>query len=209
MRKVVRAISMGQTDPDVLVGLVHTRTKNKHGIRTIKEALTGIVSATDMDVLAMALEEAEFFHRQLTACKEKLIELCGRYYSQELELLQSVPGIKEQSAAGILAEISADMGIFSTASNLVGWAGLRPRNDQSAGKIKGRKTLHGNKYLRIMLIQCAWGASRTRQTHFFLRYNTLKKRMNHNKALMANARKLLVVIWNILAKKQPYKAVAA
>lgn len=139
----------------LLVGLVHTRTKNKHGIQTIKEALTGIVSATDMDLLAMALEEAEFFHRQLTACKEKLIELCGRYYSRELELLQSVPGIKEQSAASILAEISTDMGTFSTASNLV------------------------------------------------------KKRMNHNKALMANARKLLVVIWNILAKKQPYKAVAA
>ena len=85
-----------------------------------------------------------------------------------------------------------------------GHYGLRPRNDQSAGKIKGRKTLHGNKYLRVMLTQCAWGACRTQTSKFYSRYHTLKKRMNHNKALMANARKLLVVIWNLLAKKQPY-----
>jgi transposase len=44
---------------------------------------------------------------------------------------------------------------------------------------------------------------------FVLRNNILKKRMNHNKALMANARKLLVVIWNILASKQGYLQQAA
>lgn len=200
MRKVVRAISQGQTDPEVLVTLVHTRTKNKHGVQVIKDAVTGVLSLTDMDVLAAALQESEFYEKQLTACQEKLIELCGNYYREELELLQGVPGIKEQSAASIIAEVGADMAYFQTASNLVGWAGLRPRNDQSAGKIKGRKTLHGNKYLRIMLVQCAWGASRTKNSSFSLRFNLLRKRMNHNKALIANARKLLVVIWNISQK---------
>lgn len=209
MRKVIKAISMGETDPMKLAELVHTRTKNKHSLQTIQEALTGIISPTDMELLGMALEEAEFYQKQLTACKDKLLELCGNAYKEEFELLQAIPGIKEQSAASIIAELGVDMEAFLTASHLVGWIGLRPRNDQSAGKIKGRKTLHGNKYLRITLIQCAWGASRTKQSSFFIRYNALKKRMNHNKALVANARKLLVVIWNILAKKQPYKAFAA
>jgi len=209
MRKVVKALSMGQTDPIELTRLVHSRTKNKHGEQTIKDALTGILSASDMELLGMSLSEAEFYQQQLTACKDKLLDLCGNYFKEELELLQGIPGIKEHSAASIIAEIGVDMEAFQTASNLVGWAGLRPRNDQSAGKIKGRKTLHGNKHLRIMLVQCAWGASRTKESTFFIKYNTLKKRMNHNKALVANARKLLVVIWNILAKKQPYKALAA
>lgn len=209
MRKVVRAISLGETDPEALAALVHTRTKNKHGEQTIKDAVTGVLSPTDMDVLAMALEESEFYEKQLTACQQKLIELCGNYYSEELDLLQTVPGIKEQSAASIIAEVGVDMRYFQTASNLVGWTGLRPRNDQSAGKIKGRKTLHGNRYLRIMLVQCAWGASRTKNSLFYSRFNVLKTRMNHNKALVANARKLLVVIWNILAKKQAYMAKAA
>ena len=39
------------------------------------------------------------------------------------------------------------MKMFLTASAIVGWAGLKPRNDQSAGKIKSRKITHGNKYL--------------------------------------------------------------
>ncbi|MDR1055772.1 MAG: transposase [Prevotellaceae bacterium] len=135
--------------------------------------------------------------------------ICKAYFQSEIEILQTAPEIKKQRAMRIIAEIGVDMKAFLTASALVGWAGLRPRNDQSAGKIKRRKTLHGNKYLRIILTQCAWAATRTGSSGFHIRYNTLKKSMNHNKALMANARKLLVVIWNLLAKKQIYRPLSA
>lgn len=209
MRNVIKALSQGETDTDKLIALVHRRTINKHGKDAIGAALTGIISPADRDMLCMGLQEVTLYELQMDQCEEKLVALCKQYYAKELELLQSVPGIKQLSAACIIAETGADMSYFQTAASLVGWAGLRPRNDQSAGKIKGRKTLHGNKYLRIMLTQCAWGASRTKASVFFLRYNTLKKRMNHNKALMANARKLLVVIWNILASKQGYLPQAA
>ena len=130
--------------------------------------------------------------------------ICQTYFSQEIELLQTIPGIKKDSAMRIVAEIGVDMKAFITASAIVGWAGLKPRNDESAGKIKGRKTLHGNKFLRVLLVQCAWAACRTKGSRFFYKYQTLSKRMNHNKALLANARKILVIIWNILSKKQPF-----
>mgnify|MGYP000832242594 CR=1 FL=1 len=170
----------------------------------IKEAI-GIDDFKPVDdEIERYVEEVELYDRQLLECKEKMRIICEGHYAEELEILQTAPGIKEESAMRIIAEIGVDMKAFLTASALVGWAGLRPRNDQSAGKIKGRKTLHGNKYLRVMLTQCAWGACRTQTSKFYSRYHTLKKRMNHNKALMANARKLLVVIWNLLAKKQPY-----
>jgi transposase len=209
MRKVIKALTEGERDPGKLLLLVHKRIINKHGSEAIKASLTGIISPADQDMLKMGLEEAALYEKQIQECEEKLLALCKLNCSKELELLESVPGIKEQSAARIIAEIGTDMKYFQSASSLVGWAGLRPRNDESAGKIKGRKTLHGNKYLRIMLTQCAWGASRTKSSTFFLRYHTLKKRMNHNKALMANARKLLVVIWHILADKQTYISKAA
>jgi transposase len=209
MRNVIKALSQGETDTDKLVSLVHRRIINKHGKDTICASLIGIISAADRDMLCLCLEETDLYERQIKTCEEKLLQLCKQYYAREMELLESVPGIKQLSAVCIIAEIGADMSYFQTAASLVSWAGLRPRNDESAGKIKGRKTLHGNKYLRIMLTQCAWGASRTKASVFFLRYNTLKKRMNHNKALMANARKLLVVIWNILASKQGYLPKAA
>lgn len=121
MRKVVKALSMGQTDSVELTKLVHSRTRNKHGEQTIKDALTGILSPTDMDLLGMSLGEAEFYQQQLTACKDKLLELCGNYYKEELELLQGIPGIKEHSAASIIAEIGVDIEALQAASDLVGW----------------------------------------------------------------------------------------
>ena len=204
MQKVIDAIIQEITDPEILLSLVHKRTRNKHGEETIKSALTGIVSKADRMMLKLSREETLMYERQIEECYGQMREICNSHFSQEIELLETIPGIKQDAAMRIVAEIGIDMKAFLTASAIVGWAGLKPRNEESAGKIKGRKTLHGNKYLRILLIQCAWAACRTKGSRFFYKYKTLSKRMNHNKALLANARKLLVIIWNILAKKQSY-----
>lgn len=204
MQKVVRAIIEGETNPNVLVELIHKRTINKHGKDVIRESLTGVISNADRAMLRMSREQMDLYERQVNECYTEMKKICTEHFSQELELLTTIPGVKEDSAARIIAEIGGDMEAFETSAALVSWAGLRPRNEESAGRIKGRKTLHGNKYLRLILTQCAWGASRTITSRFFIRYNRLHKRMHHNKALLANARKLLVVIWNILKYKQPY-----
>jgi len=155
-------------------------------------------------MLDFSCEETQMYERQVEECYAQMNEICNSYFSEEIELLKSISGVKEDFAMRIIAEIGVDMKAFLTASAIVGWAGLKPRNEESACKIKGRKILHGNKYLRALLVQCAWAASRTNDSRCFYKYHTLSKRMNHNKALLANARKLLVIIWNILAKKQSY-----
>lgn len=106
----------------------------------------------------------------------------------------------------ILAEIGNDLLKNKTPSSLVGRAGLRPRNEESAGKIKSRKNMHGNKFLRVILVQCAWAASRTKSSKLSVKYQELKKSMSPQKALVAIARKHLVIIWNLLTKKETYKA---
>ena len=204
MQKVIDSIIEGKTDPDILLLLVHKRTRNKHGDEVIKAALSGVISKTDRMMLKLSREETCMYERQIEECYVEMNSICQTHFSQEIELLQTIPGIKKDSAMRIVAEIGVDMKAFITASAMVGWAGLKPRNEESAGKIKGRKILHGNKYLRILLVQCAWAACRTKGSRFFYKYQTLSKRMNHNKALLANARKILVIIWNILSKKQPF-----
>ena len=204
MQKVIDALIQGRTEPEGLLALVHKRTRNKQGGDVIKAALTGIVSKADRNMLKLSREETLMYERQIEECYEQMREICKSYFDQEITLLQTIPGIREDAAMRIIAEIGVDMKAFLTASAIVGWAGLKPRNEESAGKIKGRKTLHGNKYLRVLLIQCAWAACRTKESRFFYKYHTLSKRMNHNKALLANTRKLLVIIWNILKKKQIY-----
>jgi transposase len=51
-----------------------------------------------------------------------------------LEMLNGIPGLSSLSAEVIVAEIGVDMSRFETAGHLISWAGLCPRNDESAGK---------------------------------------------------------------------------
>jgi transposase len=104
----------------------------------------------------------------------------------------------------ILSEIGTDMSCFPNASALVGWAGLRPRNDESAGKIQSRKTLHGNKYLRKILVQCSWAAGLSNKNFLGRKYDLLSKRMKSQKALFAITRKLLVIVYNVVKTKTPF-----
>lgn len=123
-----------------------------------------------------------------------------------MELLTSILGIKTQSAMTILSELGNDMSSFKTSSNFFGWAGLRLRNDESAGKIKSRKIMHGNKFLRVILVQCAWANTRSKSSRLGNKYALFVKMMALQKALVAIARKLLVIIWNVLVHKEPYRA---
>jgi len=108
------------------------------------------------------MEELELLEKQQARCVQLLEEL-ARYYAEEISLLCTIPGIQKLSAMCILAELGANMDVFFSAAALVGWAGFRPRNDESAGKIRSRKTLPGNKYLRKMIIQVSMGGSTFKQ----------------------------------------------
>ncbi|NLW37035.1 MAG: IS110 family transposase, partial [Peptococcaceae bacterium] len=45
---------------------------------------------------------------------------------------------------------------FDSAKKIVSWAGLSPRNDESAGNIKSRKVTKGSPYIKAILCQVAW-----------------------------------------------------
>ena len=104
----------------------------------------------------------------------------------------------------IIAETGGDMRVFESSDKLVGWAGLRPRNDESAGKYKSTATTKGNKYLRSILVQASWAASRMKGSFFKDKFQRLAMRKPRKKALIAIARKLLVVIWNVLQYAKEY-----
>jgi len=204
-QKVVNAIISGESNPKVLVTLIHKRTLNKHGRQVVEDSLNGFVSDTDRDILRQYRDERMQMEQHKSENKAKMQAICEAHYCEELELLQTLPGIKEESAANIIAEIGVDMKMFLTASAIVGWAGLKPRNDQSAGKIKSRKITHGNKYLRKILVEAAWSAARTKDSRFMKMYQRLLARgKSKQKALIAVARKLLVLIWNMLSKKEAF-----
>lgn len=206
-RNVITKITEGVTDPKELVKEIHGRTINRCGRDTITAALDGVVRQADIDLLKQYKEELDMLRSHKADCILKIREICNGHYKKELEHLQTIPGVKEQSALQIIAEAGVDMSTFVTAAMLVGWAGLKPRNDESNGKFKSRKTTHGNKYLRKTLIECAWAASR-KQDCFYCEFSyrqVVKRKKNKMKVQVAIARKMLVAIWHILSKDEAYK----
>jgi transposase len=204
MRKIIRAIIEGERDPVKLCRLVHGRTKNKHGETVITNSLSGVIQHADVEMLKQCMEQINLLEKQQAACLYHLEELANQYFAEEISLLCTIPGVQKFSALCILAEIGNDMSAFQKANSLVGWSGLRPRNEESAGKIQSRKTLHGNKYLRQILVEISWAATKSGKSFLGKKYNILSKRMKPQKALLAITRKILVIIFNVLRTKQPF-----
>lgn len=205
-QSVVRAISQGETDAEKLVLLVHGRTVNKHGRDTIAGSVTGNFSPTDIAVIRQYLAMMDLINNQIDECQKALAAMCEEHFPEQYRRLQTIPGVKERAATAIIAETGADMSMFAKATNLVGWCGLKPRNDESNRRIKSNRITHGNRYLRQILIEIAWVASRTRNCFFsnFSYVQVTVKKKRKMKIQVAIARKILVAVWHMLSNEEDF-----
>lgn len=178
------------------------------------------MKATDEEVLAavdgeMCPEQAEKLRiirshmSGLELCKTNLMSLIlstAEKHLDEINLISTTPGFTAFSAISVIGEIGVDMSVFPTSKHLCSWAGLAPQNDQSAGKKKTTRISRAGVYIKPLLIQCALAAIKSKNKHpeIVKRYNALKKRRGHKKAVIAIARMLLTAIYNILKKHEPY-----
>ena len=206
-KDVVRKLCEGVTDPEELIKEIYSRIINRHGRETILAALTGVVSDAEKDTMRQLRDELDLAEKHKQECMDKMLHICKTYYPEELRRLMTIPGIKERAATSLIAEIGVDMTKFQTAAHLASWSGLKPRNDESNKKIKSRRITHGNVYLRKTIIECAWGASRTKDCFFsrFSYHQTVVRRKNKMKVLVAVARKLLIAVWHVLHDETDYK----
>jgi transposase len=67
-------------------------------------------------------------------------KLCSEHFSEEISNLTTIPGVSQISAMIIVAETGGDMSAFENSGKFTGWTGLRPGNDESAGKFKSSAT---------------------------------------------------------------------
>ena len=136
---------------------------------------------------------------------ERTIDECLSPYQQEIELLNSIPGVNQTSSAIMIAEFGTDMSVFPTDNHLSSWAGVSPGNNESAGKKKRTGTTSGNKALKSVLCECAWAASKTKNTRLSATFWRWVKRMGKKKALVALGHLILRIAYKILATREPYK----
>ena len=140
----------------------------------------------------------------LRAVEQQMEELFSTFAS-EIDIVDSIPGIDKLTAMTVLAEISAaPQNSFQTFGHLFSWAGLTPRNDESAGKIKSQKIMPGNQYIKSILCQAAWGAVKVRNSCFAKWFWSHQGHIGQKKAIIAVSRKLLKMIYILLEKGQYY-----
>jgi transposase len=122
-----------------------------------------------------------------------------------VQLLTTIPGINELSACVILAEIGRDMGRFPTTGHLISWAGLCPKNDESAGKRRSIRMRKGAPWLKTTLVQCAWAAARKKASYLQAQFHRLRARRGAKKAIGAVAASILTAAFHMLKNGTLYE----
>jgi Transposase and inactivated derivatives len=201
--QVIEALIRGETNPDKLVSLVYANRKNKESGK-LRACLTGNMKAHHRLKLITYKQQFDLFENQITVYLNEMQLLCEEHFSEDINNLTTLPGVSQISAMIIIAETGGDMSAFENSGKFTGWTGLRPRNDESAGRFKSTATTKGNKHLRAIIVQIAWGASRTKGSFFMDKFTKLAIRKPRKKALVAIGRKILVIIWHILSEKTQY-----
>ena len=126
-------------------------------------------------------------------------------FSEEVKLLDTIPGVDRRTAEVLIAEIGANMDQFPTHRHLASWAGMCPGNDESAGKRRSGKTRKGSKWLRSALTEAAYAAARSKGTYLAAHYARLKGRRGPKKAAVAVGHSILVICYYILQRGEPYQ----
>lgn len=203
---ILRAIVRGHTDPGWLADYAKSRLRGKK--QELELVLRGHITDHHRWMLAHLLEEMDFKDGLLDGLEEQIRQRVEPE-TETITLLSTIPGVHERAAWTILSEIGKDVEAFGSASQLASWAGLAPGNYQSAGQRRFVATLKGNRHLRRMLIQCAWAATRVKGSYLGAFFRRVLARRGHLKALVALAHKLVLIVFNILKKREPYRELGA
>jgi len=194
-RRILKAMIAGETNPIKLAELGSTRLKCPRAELTA--ALDGRVTAHHRFLIAHHLSLIDELERHIAAFDARIEKLLRPLRDAVAQLI-TIPGVSQVSAQVILAEIGADMTPFPTSGHLLSWAGLVPRLDESAGKRRSTRVRKGAPWLKPVLVQCAWGAARTKGTYYQAQFFRLKARRGPKKAAIAVAASLLTAAYHML-----------
>ena len=202
--KIINAMIDGEEDIEELLKFRHGKMQSSKEdlASSLKGKLTGHHKFM-LTTIKESIKEKESLIGKLDARIEE--HLKANELMLDSELLQTIPGVGKDAAAGILAEVGNTMDQFPNEQHLASWAGMSPGSNESAGKKKSSRITHGDKFLKILLVQCAWAATRTKNTYLRSKYDSLVVRRGKKRALIAVGHKILTASYFILQDKVEYK----
>jgi transposase len=200
-RAILAAMIAGETDVKKLVALVHGGVRKPRA--EIEAALRGKVTANHRFLLSLHLRQVDAIAADIAEIDREVGERLEPFREAESRV-KEIPGIGEIAAAAILSEIGTNMTRFPSAGHLISWATLCPRNDESAGKRRSTRVRPGATWLKPLLIQCAWSATRAKGTYLQSQYLRIRARRGPKKAIVAVAASMLTAIYHMLKNGTKY-----
>lgn len=205
-RAMIQRLIEGDTDPHKLADLALGLLRGK--IPELEKALEGHVTEHHRFLLRLLWKQLAQ-QEELIAEVDRQVQERTRPFGAEIQRLDAVPGINQQVAEVLLAEVGPDMSPFPTHQHLASWAGMCPGNEESAGKRRRKRITPGNRWLKATLVQAAWAASHNRNSYLASQYRRLAGRRGKKRALVAVAHSILVIFYHMMSNATSYADLGA
>jgi transposase len=156
----------------------------------------------ERETLDSALRQVDFLEREIAAVEKRIAT--EALASPEIRRLMTVPGVNVICAATFMAAVG-DIRRFRSPRKLVGYLGLDPKVRQSGPgpASHGRISKQGSAPARYALVEAAWSVVRQPgPLHAF--YERIRSRRRHQVAIVATARKLACLFWQLLTKEEDF-----
>jgi transposase len=201
-RAMLEAMIAGESDPVRLAALARRGVKASQD--ELQQALRGRVTSHHRFLLKLHLGQVDALDSAI-ATVDGEVEINLAPFRTAVELVSTIPGVNTLSAEVIVSEIGLDMGRFPTVGHLLSWAGLVPRNDQSAGKRRSTRLRQGAQWLKTTLVQCAWAAKNKKGSYLQAQFHRLRSRRGPQKAICAVAASILTAVYHMLKDGTAYE----
>lgn len=205
-RAILDAIVGGDSDPEKLVALVNKRVKATPA--ELVESLRGRVTKHHRFLLQLHLHQVDELDQAIASIEKEVGDSLAPFRAAA-DLLNTIPGVSEVAASVIVSEIGVDMSRFPTSAHLISWAGLCPRSDESAGKRRSTRVRKSAPWLKTTLVQCAWCATRAKDTYLRAQFLRLRARRGPKKAILAVAGSILTAAYFMLKNNATYRDLGA
>lgn len=203
-QRMLEALLEGNATAEEVAGLVHGTMRRK------VPALVAALQNHELDehyrlLIRLHVDHLAFLEEEIVKIDEAIAaQIRSNGWLEQQQLITTIPGVGQTSAASILAEVGPDMNSFGSERKISAWAGVCPGNAVSAGRSTSSRTPNGNSHLKTTLSLCAMAASRTCSGAFQEKFHRIAPR-GQAKAVMAVSHAILIQVFRVLQSGTAYR----